>query len=122
MKKWSFAVLTINGYQRYVSPYKGFCCAYRVVRGGDSCSEFAKQAILQNGFWHSLRAIRKRFTECKEAAVYFNTQKEQEKKQRGESKKQGACQRSADLLHCIPMPCGEASGGFGIDACACSFF
>ena len=113
MKKWSFAVVTINGYQRYISPHKGFCCAYRVVRGGDSCSEFAKQAILQNDFWHSLSTIRKRFIECKEAAVYYNLQKEQDKKEGG-----GIC-HPIDALHCVPT---EMCGGIGVDACACSFF
>lgn len=31
-------------YQNFISPYKGFSCAHRVVHGGDGCSGFAKTA------------------------------------------------------------------------------
>lgn len=54
------AVIAIDGYQRYISPYKGFCCAHRVLTGEDSCSEFAKQAILARGFFGSIKAIWRR--------------------------------------------------------------
>jgi len=36
----AFVSMLISLYQRYVSPYKGFRCAHRVLHGGDSCSEY----------------------------------------------------------------------------------
>ena len=58
----------IELYQRYVSPYKGFRCAYRAHRGRHSCSEFGKRALARGGvagFWPLLR---RRFARCAEAA------------------------------------------------------
>jgi putative component of membrane protein insertase Oxa1/YidC/SpoIIIJ protein YidD len=120
MSNWNFAVMAIDGYQQNISPYKGFCCAHRVVTGSDSCSEFAKTAIIENGFWCSLKAIRQRFSECKKAAAYLNKQKEEEKKRVGGSKESNAC------LAVDPFPCGEMCvggiGAVGCDGCACTPF
>ncbi|MGR4871188.1 membrane protein insertion efficiency factor YidD [Variovorax sp. LARHSF232] len=45
----TFAIAAIDGYQRFISPYKGFGCAHRVRTGGASCSRFAKRAIASLG-------------------------------------------------------------------------
>ncbi|WP_369292796.1 membrane protein insertion efficiency factor YidD [Variovorax sp. J22R115] len=39
----------IDGYQRFISPYKDFGCAHRVRTGRASCSRFAKRAIARLG-------------------------------------------------------------------------
>jgi len=49
----------INIYQKYISPYKGYSCAYRAYSGNLSCSEFAKNEIKNNGFFKSLPLIKK---------------------------------------------------------------
>jgi putative component of membrane protein insertase Oxa1/YidC/SpoIIIJ protein YidD len=43
------ATTAIGGYQKYVSPHKGFSCAHRLLYGGESCSQYVKGAIAQNG-------------------------------------------------------------------------
>ena len=58
----------IRGYQRWISPYKGYVCAHRQWHGGPSCSEFARRHILENGVWRAIPGIRTRFGECGEAA------------------------------------------------------
>ena len=58
----------ITGYQRYLSPRKGYSCAYRVVYGGPGCSGFSKQAIAEQGFFRAIPAIRLRFNLCRVAA------------------------------------------------------
>lgn len=57
----------IAGYQKYISPYKGFSCAYRVLHRGESCSQYAKRMILAEGISNALPAIRRRFQACKTA-------------------------------------------------------
>jgi putative component of membrane protein insertase Oxa1/YidC/SpoIIIJ protein YidD len=34
------AMMLIRGYQKWISPRKGFCCAYRYFTGARGCSEF----------------------------------------------------------------------------------
>jgi len=43
MRKLVLAAIT--GYQTYLSPYKGFCCAYRVHTGRKSCSALGFRAV-----------------------------------------------------------------------------
>jgi putative component of membrane protein insertase Oxa1/YidC/SpoIIIJ protein YidD len=58
------AIASISGYQRYLSPHKGFKCAHRVLYGGKSCSEYVKQVIAQEGLVSAISASRHRFAAC----------------------------------------------------------
>ena len=58
----------IDLYQRYISPRKGFCCAYRVRhRRRDSCSQYAKRAITKLGVLPGVRLLGRRFDKCANA-------------------------------------------------------
>lgn len=72
----------ISIYQTKISPYKGFSCAHKGLHKGDSCSQFTKQVILDQGFFAGLKNIRQRFTECREAAQTI--QRSSLKHQRGD--------------------------------------
>ncbi|SMR81458.1 Haemolytic domain-containing protein [Aliiroseovarius halocynthiae] len=61
------AIAGIAAYQRWISPYKGFRCAYAAVHGGPGCSGFAKHAIQTHGFWPALPRIQERFRDCRAA-------------------------------------------------------
>ena len=67
--RWpSYAVATlITGYQKYLSPFKGFSCAHRVLHGSESCSQYVKQAILQRGLSAAWPDSRQRFRGCRSA-------------------------------------------------------
>jgi putative component of membrane protein insertase Oxa1/YidC/SpoIIIJ protein YidD len=54
----------IGAYQRYVSPYKGFCCAYRQHTGRSSCSTLGYRAVRRYGAFAGLGVIRKRTQLC----------------------------------------------------------
>jgi putative component of membrane protein insertase Oxa1/YidC/SpoIIIJ protein YidD len=61
-------VVLIRGYQRYVSPYKGYSCAHRVKYGGVSCSEYARRAIAETDWQTGLGQMRIRFQTCRAAS------------------------------------------------------
>jgi putative component of membrane protein insertase Oxa1/YidC/SpoIIIJ protein YidD len=63
----SLAITAITGYQRYLSPYKGFRCAHRVLHRGESCSQYVKRMVREEGLGIALAKSRVRFAECKEA-------------------------------------------------------
>ncbi len=65
------AVAAIAGYQRYISPRKGFVCAHRVLHGGESCSEFLKQVTRTEGFWKAIQSLRPRFRACRAAGKWL---------------------------------------------------
>src|SRR4051794_6706306 len=58
----------IAGYQRYLSPHKGFCCAHRALHGGPSCSEFARRVVRRRGVGPLAPLLRRRFARCAAAA------------------------------------------------------
>lgn len=90
------AIAAIAVYQRYLSPYKGFCCAHRVRHGGPSCSEYARQIILSAGWRRSLAAFQERLRACRAAAIQLAAdQDEQQRKKR----------RRDAVLDCLPDAC-----------------
>ena len=54
----------IRVYQKYVSPYKGFCCAYREHTGRASCSSVGYRAVRRHGVFIGLGLIRERTYLC----------------------------------------------------------
>lgn len=63
------ALAAIAGYQRWISPRKGYACAYRIAHGGTGCSGYAKQAIRDRGLIRALPQVRARFRACHAAAM-----------------------------------------------------
>ena len=61
------AAIAIAGYQTHLSPRKGFSCAHRLLHRGESCSQYVKRTILEQGLGVAIPAMRSRFAECKVA-------------------------------------------------------
>ena len=54
----------IRLYQRHISPWKGFCCAYRVHTGRQSCSTLGLRAVRRYGVLTGLAVLRRRLYLC----------------------------------------------------------
>lgn len=70
------ALLAIAGYQRYLSPHKGFCCAHRALWGGPSCSEFARLQLRSEPFGVAMGRLRARLGACRVAALALRRKRE----------------------------------------------
>jgi len=62
------ALVTISAYQRFVSPHKGWRCAYAVLHGGPSCSAYGKEVISRHGVLGGTLLLWNRFGDCRAAA------------------------------------------------------
>ena len=60
------ALALIRAYQRWVSPRKGFACAYRVHTGRRSCSALGYRAVRRHGVFGGLGLLRERTSRCGE--------------------------------------------------------
>ncbi|MBS7809100.1 membrane protein insertion efficiency factor YidD [Variovorax sp. PCZ-1] len=69
----NFADSAIGAYQRYLSPHKGFCCAYRVHTGRRSCSAYARGVTQRLGLFALVTALPKQFSRCKTAYQSMQT-------------------------------------------------
>ncbi|WP_410499422.1 membrane protein insertion efficiency factor YidD [Chitinibacter sp. S2-10] len=58
------ALLLIRIYQRYISPYKGFHCAYRCHTGRASCSALGYRVIRRFGAVGGIALLRMRLKRC----------------------------------------------------------
>ena len=74
------SISLINVYQYYISPHKGYHCAHRTYTGEDSCSQFAKLAIQDNGLFSAFPLIKEQFNKCSFASEKIKEQKENYKK------------------------------------------
>lgn len=63
------AVAAIGVYQRYVSPYKGYCCAWRVHTGGPSCSAWGRRVMGRFGVVVGWALLMRQFRRCQAAAA-----------------------------------------------------
>ena len=64
----TIALFAIRFYQRHISPYKGFCCAYAAYSGHASCSALGYRAIRRRGLWDGLALLDQRMEKCGVAA------------------------------------------------------
>jgi putative component of membrane protein insertase Oxa1/YidC/SpoIIIJ protein YidD len=64
----------ITGYQKHISPHKGFVCAHRMLHGGESCSAYIKRVIAQEGLRVAFIKSRQRFQACKQANLIWRAQ------------------------------------------------
>ncbi|WP_353929060.1 membrane protein insertion efficiency factor YidD [Okeanomitos corallinicola TIOX110] len=109
----SISVSAITGYQKYLSPHKGFACAHRVLYGSESCSQYIKQVIAKEGLKTALVKSRLRFQSCKQAHLILRSQAEETEESQQEKKQQptipkSSCQDSlvADLgTACAQISC-----------------
>ena len=124
----------IGVYQRYLSPYKGFRCAYRVRHcRRASCSQFARRAIERLGVLPGMRLLSRRFDKCRHAkqVLDYATPRPQEKKQERETASSSTswadcasgCDPGLPFAACdgagwVASAAGDAVSGLG-DVAAC---
>jgi uncharacterized protein len=60
----NIALAAIRMYQRFLSPIKGFSCAYRLYTGGESCSAYGYRVIGRYGIRAGVSLLRRRLHAC----------------------------------------------------------
>ena len=113
-----FVLGAIRVYQRYVSPYKGFCCAYRTHTGRSSCSQLGFRAVRRYGVFTGLGLINQRVRLC--GVVH---RRHRAIGVRAPQVQRGACDVGCDVpcdLNCdLPGDCNAHKGCNGFSACDC---
>jgi putative component of membrane protein insertase Oxa1/YidC/SpoIIIJ protein YidD len=94
------ALTAIRLYQRYVSPRKGFACAYRGHTGRASCSVFGFRAVRRRGLIRGVLLIRARTRLCGEVHRRHSTVSAL----RRLNAQRGVCDVACDVPSC-DLPC-----------------
>jgi putative component of membrane protein insertase Oxa1/YidC/SpoIIIJ protein YidD len=98
----------IRFYQSYLSPLKGFSCAYRVHTGKASCSQLGLRAVGRYGVLRGAGVLRVRLACC--GAEY---RKHHPKYPMHHRSQRGACDLPCDI------PCDGSDFGKALDFCSC---
>jgi putative component of membrane protein insertase Oxa1/YidC/SpoIIIJ protein YidD len=93
--------LAIRGYQRRISPHKGYRCAYSVTHGGPGCSGAVLSILEENGLLRGWGLIKQRFHNC-DSAAKERRDREERKKRDGKSGK-GRCGLTNTLDTCMDV-------------------
>lgn len=62
------AIASLNSYQKYFSPRKGFSCPHRLLYGSESCSDYVKGILMNQDLKTAIQMAPQRFKACKIAA------------------------------------------------------
>ena len=72
----ALALLLIRGYQRWLSPYKGYSCAYRLhVGGSEGCSGYGLKVIQRYGLVTGYKLLQRRLWRCGQVAALHREQR-----------------------------------------------
>lgn len=63
----NFFIRLILLYQKYISPHKGYSCAYSALHGKTSCSSWAIHIIERQGLYLFTPLMIRRFQACNQA-------------------------------------------------------
>ena len=111
------AVILIRGYQRWISPLKGYCCAHNVLHRRGTCSHFGLSAISKSGLVRGLGDLRIRLSDCRDAARHLHMAAQEEADENGETKKSNRPGWCETLPAGCEMPsCGGGAGKTGAAA------
>ncbi|MDQ6685863.1 MAG: membrane protein insertion efficiency factor YidD [Pseudomonadota bacterium] len=108
------ALAAIRLYQWYVSPFKGFSCAYRVHTGRASCSAVGYRAFRRHGFAAGLALTRERTAKCGDLQRRLTSTPFMNRR-----RQQGFCE-GCDVPSCDTPGCDGACDTWDLsDACDC---
>ena len=105
----AIALFAIKAYQRYISPHKGFCCAYRAHTGYSSCSTLGYRAIRRYGVLPGIAVLQQRFKRCSAAHQQHLALSHNGRHRLRHSSQQGFCDVPCDCPS-VDMPCEMPSG------------
>ena len=97
------AISLIQAYKRFVSPYKGFGCAYRLHCGRASCSSLGIRAIRRYGVWKGLGVLSERTSRCGVAYQRYGS-----KVFRPHLSQRGDCDLGCDGIGDCDFPSGKS--------------
>ena len=119
----------ILGYQRFLSPHKGFSCAYAHHTGSASCSRLGYRAIRRYGVGGGLRLLFARFARCRAVHLGSRERASDGGLSNGHRASAGRMRRQrgfCDALACVPCdagcvsaPCDVSAAGSACDAASC---
>lgn len=84
-----FFIFLITLYQKYLSPYKGFRCAYACYHHSLSCSARVKNIIAEHGLLAGWPLIKQQFKDCHLAYQALETEREKREREKRQRRRQG---------------------------------
>ena len=111
----------IRLYQRWLSPRKGFCCAYRHRTGLCSCSEYARRLVLRRGILALAHGLPRQFARCRRAYAAIQAEAEEGDREAADGTGARRRERGGSALEWASSSCDILSGLGECAPCDCSW-
>ena len=96
----TFLLLAIRIYKKYLSPRKGFNCAYRVLHQRQSCSSYFYSCITEQGLDTACLSFQQRLQDCQQAhAVLIASDKRQGLRNK-RRRRNSTCAENNNCINC----------------------
>ena len=121
------AIILITLYQKYISPHKGYCCAYSSFYKKDSCSKSIKKIIINKGIVRGWSDIKGQFEACSLAYEKIQNENKKDKNKKKKDKDSWCDFSPCEAINCIPTKFCKGKSDCGTDGgcdlpCDCSPF
>jgi len=104
------ALVAITIYKKYISPFKGFRCAYGVLYDGNSCSTEIYKIISEHGIFKGFPLAKNQLNQCSTAYRKLSSGKEDNTDESVKKKKPKKKEESNSWCD-FPCQCGGGKGG-----------
>lgn len=113
----------IRAYQRFVSPYKGFRCAYGVLHGDGTCSSRILRAVRERPSREWLPAVRAQFAQCSAAYAVLRVKRREPLTPEEKARRKEARKKQSDGSDCNLAGCdiGSCPADFDCGPCHIDF-
>ncbi len=119
------AKASIRGYQKFISPHKGFRCAHHALHAKGSCSQRALSIIEKKRVWQWLPEIRAELISCSDAFEQLVSKgicdQKGKPRRKDNNKDSGKCDSLGEVGECAIDGCdiGECNGVGSCDIGSC---
>ena len=103
------ALAAIRLYQRWLSPIKGFACAYRIHIGSRSCSHLGYRAIRRYGLFGGTKVLNVRLALCSDCNTERRAISARRRAQLGSC--DAPCDLPCDINVCDLLECADCDWG-----------
>lgn len=111
------ALALIGFYQKFISPYKGFKCAYGRHLNEKSCSAYGAEVFREQSFFKACRSLAKRLEACEEVCRSYGQCRDN--RLGGLRRNQiGGCEED---IACYLLLCGLGESNSISELCGCGY-
>ena len=96
----TFLLIAIKAYKKYLSPRKGFNCAYRILHQGQSCSSYFHSCITEQSLSMACLSFQQRLQDCQQAHTVLIASDRRQGLRNKRRRRNSTCTENNNCINC----------------------